>query len=255
MTLTKFIITAVFVLWGIEEGRKIFYLLLKKLIKGNFYAGVTALQTLVFVVAASLTVDVLALMEQAPVNFITQLLLFLLPNLFIPLAIIALVPAIFLLIYGLVFSYTFLEGLSARERVNRFQTDALKAHQEHPRFKEVYTSLYVQITFIFLERYNHAYVVSSLNRNLRELIILEVMAQLLCTQTMDELADTGKNEWDRQKIGELLFGQNLGGSRWSLGLHANRHFARLSTIIQHNHLSISLIRVRKKIDRLKPKGR
>jgi hypothetical protein len=254
MTLTSFIITAIFVLLGMEEGRKIFYLLLRKLLKGNFYAGITTLQTLFFMLAAGLTVETLNLLERFPNSFVCQILLLLLPNIFISLFIIAVVPTVFLLIYGLVFSYTFLEGLTARERVNRVQTDDLKAHQEHPCFKEVYTKLYIQITFIFLEKYDHVYVISSLNRDLRELIILCVMAQLLRTQTMEELAQTSEAEWDRKKLSELLFQQGFRENRWSLGLHTNRHFARLSTIVQHNHLSISLIRVRKKIDRLKPKG-
>lgn len=226
------ILTAIAVIFGLDYAVRNFNQLNKKLRRARFSLAFAAKELLILVTAIVLTVVTLNLLDSLTITPLINLTRLILSRLFIAFFIMAFIPTIFVLIYSFCALYRYLEKRSSQYRLEQYNLKNGDNFRSDPDFDAADTNVYTQVALIFLAKYNNPYVLRSLNDDLRELLLLRVMSQLLRTQTMAELASESHETWDLSKVRGILYAPHFRLISGYLGLHVHLVFCIVCIMVE-----------------------
>lgn len=184
---------------------------------------------MIVIVLTIVTLNLLDRLAMTPLIIVTQVIL---SRLVIVFCIMAFMPAMSVLMYSFCSLYLYLEKRSSHYRLAQYNQKNGDDFRCDPDFDAARTNLYTQVALVFVAKYNNPYVLRSLNDNLRQLLLLQVMAQLLRTQTMAQLAAETHESWDLSRVEGILYDRHFRLISGYLGLHVQLAFCILAMIVE-----------------------
>jgi hypothetical protein len=226
------IITAIAVIGGLYYAKKNLTRLNAQLNSSRFSLAVATKEHLILITAIILTAVTLNLLDSLTITPFIYLTRLILSRIFVALLMIVFIPSIFLLTYSFCALYRYLEKRSGDYRLKQYH---LKDHanlSSDPDYNAADRNIYTQIALVFYEKYDNPFVLYSLDRSLRKLLILRVMSQLLLTRTMKELAEETYETWDLSNVRAILYDQRFQLISRYLGLHIYLVFCIISMMVE-----------------------
>lgn len=226
------IVTAIAIIIGLYYAKRNLSRLNAQLNSARFSLALGVKEHLILITAIILTAVTLNLLDSLTITPIIYLTRLILSRIFVAFLMIVFLPSIFLLIYSFCALYRYLEKRSSDYRLKQYHLKNRADLSSDPDFDTANNNVYAQVALVFYEKYNNPFVLHSLNRALRKLLILRVMSQLLLTKTMKELAEETKETWDLSKVQVILYDRHFRLIRRYLGLHVYLVFCIVCMIVE-----------------------
>lgn len=198
----------------------------------RFSLAAAAKEHLILITAVILTAVTLNLLDSLMVTPFVYFIRLILSRIFVAFIMIVFIPSIFLLIYSFCALYLYLEKHSSDYRLKQYHLKSRADLSSDPDFAAADKNIYTQVALVFYEKYKNPFILYSLNRALRNLLILRVMTQLLLTRTMQELAEETHETWDLSKVREILYNRRFRLISRYLGLHIYLVFCLVCMIVE-----------------------
>lgn len=225
-------VTAVAVIVGLYYAKKNLTRLNAQLNNARFSLATAAREHLILFTAIILTAVTLNLLDSLTITPFIYFIRLILSRIFITFLMIVFLPSLFLLIYSFCAMYRYLEKRSGDYRLKQYHLKNSADLSSDPDYNAADTNVYTQVALVFYEKYHNPFVLRSLSRALRNLLILRVMSQLLLTRTMKELAEETHETWDLSKVRVILYDRRFRLISRYLGLHVYLVFCIVCMMVE-----------------------